>query len=113
MSKGIALTIFVLTTFLLSTSVWAVTLEWDANTASDLAGYKLYYGTASATYSNSVSIQDKAATSYELDLDPGTYYLTLTALDETGNESGFSNEVTAVVAAPEPPGKPGTPTLVP
>ena len=41
-------------------SVWAraeqVTLAWDANTESDLAGYKVHYGTASGSYTTSVDV---------------------------------------------------------
>ena len=41
-------------------SVWAraeqVTLAWDANTESDLAGYRVHYGTASGSYTTSVDV---------------------------------------------------------
>ncbi|HSN24149.1 MAG TPA: hypothetical protein VLS45_08295, partial [Methylomicrobium sp.] len=41
-------------------SVWAraeqVTLAWDANTESDLAGYKVHYGTASGSYTTVVDV---------------------------------------------------------
>ena len=52
-----------------------VGLAWDANTEPDLAGYKIYYGTASGDYSHSNDVGN--VTEYTLtDLDEGvTYYL--------------------------------------
>ena len=41
-------------------SVWAraqqVTLTWDANTESDLAGYKVHYGTDSRAYTTTLDV---------------------------------------------------------
>jgi fibronectin type 3 domain-containing protein len=41
-----------------------IKLAWDANTESDLSGYKVYYGTSSQSYSGSVDVGN--ATSYTL-----------------------------------------------
>ena len=91
-----------------------VTLGWNRNTETDLAGYRLHYGNsprAQATYSQTVPINNKYATSRELTLPDGVYYFALTAVDLAGNESGFSNEVMAeiseVTPPPPPPGAPG------
>jgi hypothetical protein len=89
-----------------------VTLRWHANQEPDLAGYRLYYGSqprSQAAYATAVSIADPGATVWSLELEPGTYYFALTAVDASGNESGFSNEVNAVI--PPAPGKPGTPLI--
>lgn len=89
-----------------------VTLAWDPNTESDLAGYKLYYGNApraQAPYTQTVLINDRTATNWQVTLNPGVYYFGLTAFDRTGNESGFSNEVSAQIQQVQPPGKPGKP----
>lgn len=99
-------------------SATVVTLGWDPNTESNLAGYKLYYGPTPRTegaYTDTVVINDKGVTTWDLDLDlsQGTYYLALTAFDTDGNESGFSNEVEAKMSSSgEPPGQPGQPMLV-
>ena len=71
----------------------SISLAWDPNTESDLAGYKVYYGTASRSYGSSVNVGN--VTSYQLTgLTSGqTYYIALTAYDTLGYESGFSNEV--------------------
>jgi len=112
-------TIFLLPLILLASAQvgWAanVTPTWRANSEPDLAGYKVYYGTqprAQAPYSQIVLVNDRSATSWSIILSSGTYYFALTAFDTSGNESGFSTEVSATVSASDPPGKPGRPLLV-
>ena len=93
-----------------------VSLQWDPNTEADLAGYKLHYGTSSRTvgpYTEMQTIPNKAATSGEVTLEPGVYFFALKAYDVSGLESGFSNEVSAVIPSAQPPGKPGKPILLP
>ncbi len=97
---------------------WAadVFVEWDPNTEADLAGYKLYYGTTSraeGSYAETVVIDNKNSTSWSLTLPGDTYYFALTAYDVSGNESGFSVEVSAVVPDSAAPGKPGKPIFIP
>jgi hypothetical protein len=79
--------------------IWAasVTLAWDASTSSNISGYKVYVGTASRTYGTPVSIGN--LTSYTVSsLTAGTYYFTVTAVNASGYESGYSNEVTTTVS---------------
>jgi hypothetical protein len=68
-------------------------LEWDPNSEPELAGYKLHYGLASGSYPNIVDVGN--STTYTLTgLAAGTtYYITATAYNISGLESGFSNEV--------------------
>jgi hypothetical protein len=93
-----------------------VILEWNRNTESDLAGYRLYYGNsprAQTSYTQTVPINNKDATAWELSLPGGVYYFALTAVDLVGNESGFSSEVMAEVSgSASAPGKPGKPVLI-
>ncbi len=79
-----------------------VKVSWDANTENDLAGYKVHYGKASNSYSDAVDIGN-AVTVDITNLDRGaTYYFAVTAYDHSGNESGFSNEVSVTIpAAPD------------
>lgn len=73
-------------------------LNWNANTEADLAGYKVYYDTASHAgtcptgYANSIEVPTSANTGYWFDnLTPGqTYYFQVTAYDTSANESGCS-----------------------
>ncbi len=74
-------------------SAGSVTLEWDANTESDLAGYKLHYGTASGNYTQSIDA-GPALTVTAPNLTGGTtYFFVLTAYNTAGLESLPSNEV--------------------
>ncbi len=71
------------------------TLAWDPNQEPDLAGYKLYYGTSSRSYQQNMDVGN--LTQYTLTglQDGVTYYFAVTAYDTEGNESGYSNEVSA------------------
>ena len=72
-------------------------LAWDAVTATNLNGYRIYYGTNPGRYLQSVGqgINVGRVESYTLNgLASGTrYYFAVTAFDTSGNESAFSNEV--------------------
>lgn len=74
-----------------------VTLTWDANTDQNLAGYKLYFGTASKSYTGSVNVGN--TTSYTLAnlADGEIYYFAATAYDGYGNESDYSAELAHAV----------------
>ena len=73
-----------------------VTLQWDPNTETDMAGYKVYYGTASRSYSAPISLGLQS--SYTIaGLTAGTYYFAVTAFNRDGLESAFSNEVSTTV----------------
>jgi large repetitive protein len=80
-----------------------VTLAWDPNPEPDLAGYRLFWGLGSRSY---VEVRDvENVTSYELQLpfDDENYFFAVTAYNDVGLESGFSNEV----FHPDPPVTPG------
>jgi hypothetical protein len=84
-----------------------VTLWWDANTEVDLAGYKVYWGRASRTYTNSpiptVAVMTSPTFTTSV-LANGTWYFAVTAYNTAGMESGYSNEVSDTVAvAPSAP----------
>ena len=74
-----------------------IRLAWDPNTETDVAGYKIYYGTASRNYGYSINVGN--VTTYTLmGLMQGvTYYIALTAYDSASNESAYSNEVSGTV----------------
>ena len=70
-----------------------VTLVWDANAEPNLAGYKIYYGTASKSYGWSVDV-GKVTTYTVPNLSDGvTYYFAATAYDASNLESTHSGEV--------------------
>src|SRR5258706_289371 len=81
------------------TATWvAPVISADGTTLTDLAGYRVYYGTASGTYSKSVTVTDRTATSYTIaNLPIGTYFVTVTAFDASNNESARSPEVSKTI----------------
>ena len=79
---------------------YSVTLEWDAPTTDavgrpleDLAGYRLYYSPESPSEAAGAEMVDVGeATHYTVtSLEAGEYLFAVTALDEDGNESEFSD----------------------
>ena len=81
----------------LATPAGTATLTWDAVTAANLSGYRLYYGTAPGTYFQAIGSGvnvGNVITHTLTGLSSGTrYYFAATAFDTSGNESSFSNEV--------------------
>ncbi len=83
----------------------SATLSWTSPTQNsdgspliDLAGYKIYYGTATGNYQNNVQIDNPGLTTYVVEnLTPTTYYFVSTAFNSSGVESAFSNEAIKVV----------------
>jgi hypothetical protein len=70
----------------------------DGSPLTDLAGYKLYWGTAIGHYPNLASIPNPGIATYVVDeLPPGTYYLVATAYDAYGIESDYSNVATQII----------------
>lgn len=75
------------------------TLSWDApSTRTDgspltnLAGFKLYYGTSASNLSNMVQVSDPGARSWVIEnLTVGTWYFAASAYDQSGMESARSN----------------------
>ncbi len=86
-----------------ATSIDAVTLAWDAPTTNsdgsaltDLSGYKIYYGTSSGNYTETVDIGNTTGASISA-LAAGNWCFAVTAYDTSGNESDYSNEVCTTV----------------
>lgn len=86
-----------------------VTLTWEANSEPDLSHYVVYWGTASRVYvNNSGNIGLKTEYKVQLPNDDKIYFFAVTAVDEAGLESDYSNEVNTGEVKPKilPPGKP-------
>ena len=87
-----------------------VTLDWTANTESDLSGYNVYQaGTAGGPYTqvNAVLVTDVSYVDTGLTNDVAYYYV-VTAVDSSGNESLLSVEVNATPEDVTPPAAPTT-----
>jgi len=91
-----------------------ITVVWDANSESDIAGYILFYGTSSSNYSNSIDVGNN--TQYTLSdlIDGTTYYFAAKAYDTANNKSDYSEELIytlpAANSAPNTPSKPTGPS---
>lgn len=70
-----------------------VKLAWDASISPEIVGYKIYYGTSSGSYSDSVYVGNVFTCTIENLIGGKTYYFAATAVDADNNESGYSNEV--------------------
>jgi len=69
--------------------------QWNPVTGA--TGYKLYYGTTSGSYSTIISVGNFTLASIS-DLLPGvTYYFAATAVDGSGNETNYSNQVSLII----------------
>ncbi|NTV50801.1 MAG: hypothetical protein HGA20_14320, partial [Geobacteraceae bacterium] len=80
----------------------SVQLQWDQNIESDLAGYKVYSGDASAAFAGSTPIDvQKQTTATISGLDPGkAYTFAVTAYNLAGVESTYSNIVSVAEQTP-------------
>ena len=93
----IALAAFNLTVQAVATG--SATLTWtpptqntDGSPLTNLAGYKIYWGTSAGSYPTSVTVNNPGLSSYVVDnLMPGTHFFAVTVFNSSGTESGFSN----------------------
>ena len=93
----------------LSLSVHAaqVQLAWDPSPGPDVMGYKVYYGTATRSYSYAVDVGPSTACVVAGLQDGMPYYFAAKAYNTSMFEGGFSNEV-AFGAGPPPDTTPPT-----
>jgi hypothetical protein len=92
----------------------SATLTWvpptknvDGSALTDLASYRVSWGTAQGVYPNSALVSNPAATSFVVSpLAAANWFFVVTAINSAGRESAFSNVATKTVAAgttPSPP----------
>jgi hypothetical protein len=82
-------------------SVHRVDLSWNASTSQDVIGYNVYRSTTSGGgYSKINSVLDTSTVYTDASVSDGnTYYYVATAVDSSGQESVYSNEVQAMIPA--------------
>ena len=69
-------------------------MAWNPNTDPSVAGYNLYYGGASRTYTNVINVGSTTNVMIVNGLVEGkTYYFAVTAYTFEGSESDFSDEI--------------------
>ncbi len=84
-----------------------VTLRWVAPTTrsdgsaislSQIASFRIHYGTAPGNYTGRINVNDGSSTTYTIrDMAPATYYFAVTAIDADGRESVHSSTVSTQV----------------
>src|SRR5262245_1401429 len=83
----------------------SVTLAWNPNSESNLAGYKIQYGPGPGVYPTTIDVGNQ--TTYTVSgLVSGTYYFVVLAYDTSGLQSPSSNEVSTTITTPPPPTNP-------
>jgi hypothetical protein len=77
----------------------ALTLAWDPNPESDLAGYIVRYGTSSGAYTQQVDVGNRTSWRVEGLTNNVRYYLVVQAYNSAGLTSPFSAEVSGIAMA--------------
>lgn len=83
----------------------SATLSWqpptqntDGSALTNLAGYKVYWGTSQGTYPNSVTLNNPGLATYVLgNLVSGTYFFVVTSFNTIGTESVRSNSASKTI----------------
>ena len=82
----------------------SVTLSWaapalneDGTALTDLAGYKIYYGTSSRNYTTQIPVDLGTTTLVVDNLTPDTYFFAATAINSADVESQYSGEAVRMV----------------
>ena len=74
-----------------------VTLAWNASAGGAIAGYRVYSGASSQTYTNMLDVGNVTTATVPNLLAGTTYYFAVTAYDLAGLESAFSTEISFTV----------------
>jgi hypothetical protein len=73
-------------------------VDGESLALTEIAGYRIYYGTRSGQYDFQAPINDAYTSSITIDdLPVGTYYFVMTTVDVNGLESAYSGEAVKVV----------------
>ena len=88
-----------------TSGIGAATLSWaapdqntDGSALTNLAGYRIYFGTSADSLDQVIDIPTVGITTYVVDdLDAGTYYFSIRAYNTVGAESALSNVVSDTI----------------
>jgi len=84
----------------------SATLSWDAPTSdtngqplTNLSGYRIYYGESQTALSETVNLSGTGLQTYVIDnLQAGTWYFAIKAVNTAGVESALSNIVSKTIS---------------
>jgi hypothetical protein len=90
-----------------ATATGSATLNWlpptmrtDGSRLTNLAGFIIYWGTSPDDLTNTATLSNPSVSTYVVDeLTPGTWHFAITAFDDDGLESAFSNMASKTVAS--------------
>jgi hypothetical protein len=96
---------FSLTASLPAATTGSAQLSWtapglnsDGSSLSDLAGFRVYYGTSASALNSSVEVPSASARNYTVtNLALGTWYFSMTAYSASGTESVLSSAVSVSI----------------
>jgi hypothetical protein len=88
-----------------ATATGSAMLSWnppsqnsDGSPLTNLASYRVHFGTASGSYLNSMTVNNPGIATFVVDqLTPATWHFVVTAVNADGVESAFSNAATKTV----------------
>lgn len=106
--RGIVLTL--VAGLALAQSAWCASFGWDPNTEADIAGYRLYYGSSSGNYTQSVDVGKVTQATLSGLTAGNTYYAAVAAYNTAALEGTKSTEVSFTTAVTTPPAS-STPTV--
>jgi hypothetical protein len=70
------------------------TVNEDGSALTNLAGYRIYYGTTSGDYQELIDLNSGGMTSHVITgLTPGTYFLAMSSINASGVESDLTPEI--------------------
>ena len=75
----------------------SVTLNWDPSSSANVAGYRVYYGNQSLSYTNSLLVGNVTSADIPGLVEGATYFFAAKAVDATGYESDMSVEASYLV----------------
>ena len=85
------LLILVLILVAFSAHAYQIKLAW--NTSNGVAGYKIYWGTSSRSYTNALDVKNVQTVTIPGFVDGTIYYFAATAYDSSNFESDYSKEI--------------------
>ena len=80
----------------------SITLVWDPNPETNIAGYTVYYGTMSGTYTSTINVGNVTSWTVNGLTDGQTYYFAVDAYTSDGTHSALSAQVSGITDSSNP-----------
>jgi hypothetical protein len=100
LARGFGVALIVMALALPASAQSSVTLAWDSESGTVIAGYRLYQGAASRTYTNVINTGTATSSTVSGLVGGATYFFAITAVGTNGSESDYSSEISYTVPLP-------------